>query len=242
MGGAGRARLGEARAGRCERSHLVTGTEREECLGTMMDLGRQPAFGAGCGCCSRYASRGAAPTGKSSNTGEGAGSVRGVERAEGKRSVGGEIDSNCRGEKHRAASAARAGTGNSESSARDMRKQGMHGPSGGGQKEAEMACEFCADVEREARRLRDASRAITASTGTWPGNRRHDRHACHTQSRQERTNGAACIGDGSAASASTIKSTLAGYRQTELKACFTANAEEMDTAKFESQLKHMQRR
>ncbi|KAH8613159.1 hypothetical protein ERJ75_000817500 [Trypanosoma vivax] len=38
-------------------------------------------------------------------------------------------------------------------------------------------------------------------------------------------------------SASGIKSTLAGYRQTQLKACFTANAEEMDTAKFEAQLK-----
>ncbi|KAH8613158.1 hypothetical protein ERJ75_000817300 [Trypanosoma vivax] len=100
--------------------------------------------------------------GKSSNTGEGAGSVRGVERAEGQRSVGGEIDSDARGEKHRAASAARAGTGNSESSARDMRKQGMHGRAAEARKEAEKAAEFCADVEREARRLRDASREITA--------------------------------------------------------------------------------
>ncbi|KAH8617252.1 hypothetical protein ERJ75_000393100 [Trypanosoma vivax] len=49
-------------------------------------------------------------------------------------------------------------------------------------------------------------------------------------------NGVACIGDGTAASASGIRSTLAGYRQTQLKACFTANAEEMDTAKFEAQL------
>ncbi|KAH8614383.1 hypothetical protein ERJ75_000692100 [Trypanosoma vivax] len=107
--------------------------------------------------------------GKSGKAGEGAGSVRGVERAEGQRSVGGEIDGNARGEKHRAASAARDRTGNSESSARDMRKQGMHGPSSGGRKEAEKAAEFCADVEREARRLRDASRSSQQSTGTWPG-------------------------------------------------------------------------
>ncbi|KAH8615705.1 hypothetical protein ERJ75_000557500 [Trypanosoma vivax] len=49
-------------------------------------------------------------------------------------------------------------------------------------------------------------------------------------------NGVSCIGDGSAAAASTIKSTLAGYRQTQLKACVTASAEEMDNAKFEAQL------
>ncbi|KAH8613155.1 hypothetical protein ERJ75_000816800 [Trypanosoma vivax] len=53
-------------------------------------------------------------------------------------------------------------TGNSESSARDMRKQGMHGRAAEARKEAEKAAEFCADVEREARRLRDASREITA--------------------------------------------------------------------------------
>ncbi|KAH8613192.1 hypothetical protein ERJ75_000814500 [Trypanosoma vivax] len=60
--------------------------------------------------------------------------------------------------------------------------------------------------------------------------------ATHNRGKSEQ-NGVACIGDGSAAAASGIKSTLAGYRQTQLKACFTANAEEMDTAKFESQLK-----
>ncbi|KAH8617236.1 hypothetical protein ERJ75_000393200 [Trypanosoma vivax] len=44
----GRARLGEARARRCERQHshlhAVTGTEREEWLGTMMGLGTAACF------------------------------------------------------------------------------------------------------------------------------------------------------------------------------------------------------
>ncbi|KAH8603921.1 hypothetical protein ERJ75_001772100 [Trypanosoma vivax] len=61
----------------------------------------------------------------------------------------------------------------------------MHGPSSGGRKEAEKAAEFCADVEREARRLRDASRDHSKAQAHGRGNRRHDRHACHTQSRQE---------------------------------------------------------
>ncbi|CCD20213.1 hypothetical protein, conserved in T. vivax [Trypanosoma vivax Y486] len=109
-------------------------------------------------------------------------------------------------------------------------------------KEAEKAAEFCADVEHEARRLRDASRTITT---------RH-RHiageidgmigtlATHNRGKSDQ-NGVACIGDGNEASASEIKSTLAGYREEKLKDCFTANAEEMDTATFEEALrKHKQ--
>ncbi|CCD20123.1 hypothetical protein, conserved in T. vivax [Trypanosoma vivax Y486] len=105
-------------------------------------------------------------------------------------------------------------------------------------KEHEKAAEFCADVEREARRLRDASRANTAKHRQMAGeiDGMIGTLATHNRGKSEQ-NGVACIGDGSAAAASGIKSTLAGYRQTQLKACFTANAEEMDTAKFESQLK-----
>ncbi|CCD20171.1 hypothetical protein, conserved in T.vivax [Trypanosoma vivax Y486] len=100
-----------------------------------------------------------------------------------------------------------------------------------------MAAEFCADVEREARRLRDASRAITAKHRHMAGEIDGMIGTLATHNRgKSNQNGVACIGDGRAAAASTIKSTLAGYRQTELKTCFTANAEEMDTAKFESQL------
>ncbi|CCD19320.1 hypothetical protein, conserved in T. vivax [Trypanosoma vivax Y486] len=101
-----------------------------------------------------------------------------------------------------------------------------------------MAAEFCADVEREARRLRDASREITAKHRHMAGGIDGMIGTIATHNRgKSGQDGVACIGDGSASSASAIKSTLAGYRQTQLKACFTANAEEMDTAKFEAQLK-----
>ncbi|CCD21788.1 hypothetical protein, conserved in T. vivax [Trypanosoma vivax Y486] len=105
-------------------------------------------------------------------------------------------------------------------------------------KEAEKAAEFCADVEREARRLRDASREITAKHRHMAGgiDGMIGTLAIHNRGKSGQ-DGVACIGDGTAAAASAIKSTLAGYRQTQLKACFTANAEEMDTAKFEAQLK-----
>ncbi|CCD18214.1 hypothetical protein, conserved in T. vivax [Trypanosoma vivax Y486] len=105
-------------------------------------------------------------------------------------------------------------------------------------KEAEKAAEFCADVEREARRLRDASRTIPAKHRHMAGGIDGMIGTLATHNRgKSNQNGVACIADGSAAAASAIKSTLAGYRQTQLKACFTANAEEMDTAKFEAQLK-----
>ncbi|KAH8613163.1 hypothetical protein ERJ75_000816100 [Trypanosoma vivax] len=105
-------------------------------------------------------------------------------------------------------------------------------------KEAEKAAEFCADVEREARRLRDASRTITAKHRHMAGGIDGMIGTLATHNRgKSNQNGVECIGDGTAASASEIRSTLAGYRQTQLKACFTANAEEMDTAKFEAELK-----
>ncbi|KAH8603920.1 hypothetical protein ERJ75_001772300 [Trypanosoma vivax] len=97
-------------------------------------------------------------------------------------------------------------------------------------KEAEKAAEFCADVEREARRLRDASRTIPAKHRHMAGGIDGMIGTLATHNRgKSNQNGVACIADGSAAAASAIKSTLAGYRQTQLKACFTANAEEMDT-------------
>ncbi|KAH8603923.1 hypothetical protein ERJ75_001772500 [Trypanosoma vivax] len=100
--------------------------------------------------------------GKSGKAGEGAGSVRGVERAEGQRSVGGEIDGNARGEKHRAASAARAALATVKAVHATCASRECTDRAAEARKEAEKAAEFCADVEREARRLRDASRALTA--------------------------------------------------------------------------------
>ncbi|CCD18755.1 hypothetical protein, conserved in T. vivax, (fragment), partial [Trypanosoma vivax Y486] len=104
-------------------------------------------------------------------------------------------------------------------------------------KEAEKAAEFCADVEREARRLRDASRRLTVKHRHMAGEIDGMIGTLATHNRGKNgQNGVSCIGDGRPAHASAIKSTLAGYKQKELKACFTANAEEMDTATFEAEL------
>ncbi|CCD21671.1 hypothetical protein, conserved in T.vivax [Trypanosoma vivax Y486] len=48
--------------------------------------------------------------------------------------------------------------------------------------------------------------------------------------------GVACIGAGTAQDASQINATLAGYRQQQLKACFTDNAEGMNATTFEAEV------
>ncbi|KAH8614380.1 hypothetical protein ERJ75_000693600 [Trypanosoma vivax] len=104
-------------------------------------------------------------------------------------------------------------------------------------KEAEKAGEFCADVEREARRLRDASRRLTTRHRRMDGEIDGMIGTLATHNRgKSGQNGVSCIGDGRPAHASAIKSALAGYKQRELKACVTANAEEMDTESFEAEL------
>ncbi|CCD21563.1 hypothetical protein ERJ75_000692700 [Trypanosoma vivax] len=104
-------------------------------------------------------------------------------------------------------------------------------------KEAEKAAEFCADVEREARRPRDCSRTITTRHRHMAGEIDGMIGTLATHNRGKNgQNGVSCIGDGRPAHASAIKSALAGYKQKELKACVTANAEEMDTATFEAEL------
>ncbi|CCD18335.1 hypothetical protein ERJ75_000541200 [Trypanosoma vivax] len=105
-------------------------------------------------------------------------------------------------------------------------------------KEAESAPEFCADVEHEARCPRDCSRTITTRHSHMAGeiDGTIGTLATHTRGKNGQ-NGVSCIGDGRPARASAIKSALAGYKQKELKACVTANAEEMDTATFEAEPK-----
>ncbi|CCD19177.1 hypothetical protein ERJ75_000692400 [Trypanosoma vivax] len=106
-------------------------------------------------------------------------------------------------------------------------------------KEAEKAAEFCAHVEREARRLRNASRTITAKHRHMAGeiDGMIETLATHNRGAKDQ-NGVACIGtgEGEAEAASAIKSKLAAYRQTQLRECFSDNAEEKDTATFESEL------
>ncbi|KAH8614377.1 hypothetical protein ERJ75_000693300 [Trypanosoma vivax] len=104
-------------------------------------------------------------------------------------------------------------------------------------KEAEKACEFCADVEREAKRLRDASSEITATHRNMAGkiDGMIETLATHNRGGKDR-NGVACVGSGTPAPASTIKSTLAGYKRGELRECFTDNAAEMNAATFEAEV------
>ncbi|KAH8617226.1 hypothetical protein ERJ75_000393000 [Trypanosoma vivax] len=107
--------------------------------------------------------------GKSSKAGEGAGSVRGVERAEGQRSVGGEIDGDARGEKHRAASAARDALATVKAVHATCASRECTGRAAEARKEAEKAAEFCADVEREQGACGTPAERSQQSTGTWPG-------------------------------------------------------------------------
>ncbi|KAH8615704.1 hypothetical protein ERJ75_000557800 [Trypanosoma vivax] len=106
-------------------------------------------------------------------------------------------------------------------------------------KGAEQAAEFCADVEREAKRLRNASRALTAKNRHMAGkiDGMIGTLATHNRGAKDQL-GVACIGtgEGEAEDASQIKSKLAGYRQEQLKACFTTGASEMDEATFESEV------
>ncbi|KAH8614369.1 hypothetical protein ERJ75_000693900 [Trypanosoma vivax] len=162
MGGAGESTLGGSEGKTAPALALGDGTEREEWLGTMMGLGRQPAFGAGCGCCSRYASRGAAPPGKSV---AGEGSVRGA-----RGSVGGEIDGNARGEKASRCERSKSALATVKAVHATCASRECTDRAAEARKEAAKAAEFCADVEREARRLRDAQQKDSQySTGTWPG-------------------------------------------------------------------------
>ncbi|KAH8613149.1 hypothetical protein ERJ75_000817700 [Trypanosoma vivax] len=132
MGGAGESTLGEARAGRCERSHSVTGTEREEWLGTMRDLGRQPAFGQVVAV-ARAMRRAVRRQPEKAVTLAKAQAACGVSSALKGSAAWAERLTATLVERSIALRAQQRGTGNSESSARDMRKQGMHGPSSGGQ-------------------------------------------------------------------------------------------------------------
>ncbi|KAH8614365.1 hypothetical protein ERJ75_000694400 [Trypanosoma vivax] len=106
-------------------------------------------------------------------------------------------------------------------------------------KGAEKAAEFCADVEREARRLREHSRKLTAKNRHMAGkiDGMIETLATHNRGAKEQK-GVACITSGGSDGepASQIKSKLAGYRDKQLKACFTANASEMKETTFEAEV------
>ncbi|CCD18012.1 hypothetical protein, conserved in T. vivax, (fragment), partial [Trypanosoma vivax Y486] len=234
----GGARLGEARTRQHQHSHLVTGTEREEWLGTMMGNGTAACFWgrlwlllalwvARCGANQEKAvqlEKAQAACGVSSAL---KGSAAWAERLTAtivERSIA------LRTQQATALAAVKAV--NATCAERECTDQAASAA-----KEAEKAAEFCAHVEHEARRMRDASRTITAKHRRMAGgiDGMIGTLATHNRGSNDQ-DGMPCIGSGDGASASEIKSTLAGYREEKLKDCFTANAEEMDTATFEAEL------